>query len=284
VTVAVAPGGVDARRDAARSVRIPISQIAQRHPRLDRFEDRAQRVSDQRIRRQGDGFEIDEDAVAMATMVRAKGGGSLRTMNGAQWFENGWHRSRKAGHLLHWEGETALWQLLRLDTDGDAEAISSESVGFEWVLNGSMRRYTVDVEVVDPSGRRTLLEVKRTERDLDDPEYRLALAYVRETCRRCGIDFRIVYRDEIFSSLVHRRNACLFASRGFVAVEERHMSVLGDHRRATGGETEYGALAEALEPGHPVAGKAVVQGMLVRRLLRMDLTLRLDDASPLTID
>ena len=125
--------------------------------------------------------------------------------------------------------------------------------------------------------------MKRADRDLDDPEYRLKLAYVREVCRRCGMGFRVEFRDEIFRSIEHRRNAGLFASRGFVRFDGRHRAVLADQRRATGGETAYGVLAGQLEPGHPVAGKAVVQAMLVHRLVRMDLTASLHDGSPVTI-
>lgn len=264
-------------------VRIPISQLAIRTPRLDHLKDPRQVVTDRRIRRRGDAFELDEEAVSMCTMIRAERGGALRTFNGGLWHENGWHMSRKAGRLLHWEGETALWQLLASDTDDRVAKLNTESVAFEVVLDGQIRWYTIDVEQIDPSGRITLLEMKRTDRDLDDPDYRLKLAYVREVCRRCGIAFRVVFRDEIFRSLVHRRNVSLFASRGFVRLDEHHLHVLADHRRSTGGDTTYGELAEALVPGHAASGRALVQGMLVRRLLRMDLTVRLHDASPVNI-
>lgn len=264
-------------------IRIPISQLAIRNPRLDHFEDPAQVITDRRISRKDDVFELDEESVSMCTMIRAEGGGALHTFNGGLWHENGWHTSRKAGRLLHWEGETTLWQLLASETDDRVARLNTESVAFEGVLGGRIRRYTIDIEQIDPSGRITLLEMKRTDRDLDDPEYRLKLAYVREVCRRCGITFRIVFRDEIFRSLVHRRNVSLFASRGFVRLEKHHFHVLADHRRNTGGETTYGELAEALVPGHAASGRALVQSMLVRRLLRIDLTIRLHDASPVTI-
>lgn len=269
---------------AKRVVRIPTSQLAIRAPGLDHFESPGQVISDRRIRRKDDRFEVDDETVSMCTMVRAEGAGPLRTFNGGLWHENGWHTSRKAGHLLHWEGETALWQLLKSDTDADVAKLDAESVSFEFVHQGRAFSYTCDIEQTDPEGHVTLLEMKRTDRDLDDPEYRLKLAYVREVCRRCGIAFRVVFRNEIFRGLVHRRNVSLFASRGFVTIGDHELGVLADHRRRTGGYTTYGELAEALVPGHAAAGRALVQSMLVRRLLRMDLTIRLHDASPLTID
>lgn len=265
------------------TVRIPTSQIAIRAPRLNHFEDSAQIVTAQRIRRPGDDFEIDEEAVSMCTMIRAEGGGPLRTFNGGLWHENGWHTSRKAGRLLHWEGETALWQLIASEVDDDVAKICTESVAFEFALGGRPVSYTIDIEQTDAAGNKTLLEMKRTDRDLDDPEYRLKLAYVREVCRRCGITFRVVFSDEIFRSLVHRRNASLFASRCLVHIDDHHLNVLADHRRLTDGTTTYGELAEALEPGHAATGRAIVQGMLVRRLVRMDLTERLHDLSATNI-
>lgn len=268
---------------AKRVVRIPMSQLAIQAPRLDHFEDPGQVVSDRRIRRKDDRFEVDDETVSMCTMVRAEGGGPLRTFNGGLWHENGWHTSRKAGHLLHWEGETALWQLLQSDTDADVAKLDAESVSFEFVHRGRRFSYTIDVEQTDPAGHVTLLEMKRTDRDLDDPNYRLKLAYVREVCRRCGITFRVVFRNEIFRSPVHRRNVSWFASRGFVRIDDRDLAALADHRRGSGGKTTYGELVDALAPGHAAAGAALVQGMLVRRLLHMDLTVRLHDASPVVI-
>ncbi len=273
----------DRAAPARRIVRIPISQLAMRSPRLDHFEDPTRTITDRRIRRRDDVFGIDDEAVSMCTMVRAEGGGSLRTFNGGLWHENGWHASWKAGHLVHWEGETALWQLLQSETDHRVARLSSESVSFEFVHDGRDFSYTPDIEQTDPVGYVTLLEMKRGDRDLDDPEYRLKLAYVREVCRRCGIGFRVVYRDEIFRSVVHRRNVSLFASRGFVRIGDQDLATLADHRRSSGGVTTYGELAEALAPGHAAAGRALVQGMLVRRLLNMDLTSRLHDFSPITI-
>jgi hypothetical protein len=276
-------GHPDGGAGGRNQIRIPISQIAVRSPRLDHFEDLAQTVTERRIRRRDDVFGIDDETVSMCTMVRAEGGGPLRTFNGGLWHENGWHTSRKAGRLVHWEGETALWQLLQSETDHQVAKLASENVSFEFVHEGRRFSYTPDIEQTDPAGYGTLIEVKRDDRDLDDPEYRLKLAYVREVCRRCGIAFRVVFRKDIFRSPVHRRNVSLFASRGFVVIGDQDLAVLADHRRSSGGVTTYGELAQALAPGHAATGRALVQGMLVRRLLSMDLTSRLHDASPITI-
>lgn len=264
-------------------MRTPVSQLAMRKPDLKAFEDLRHAASDSRIQRVDDLDEVSEEAVAMATVVRAFDGGPLRTFSGGRSHENGWHISFKAGRMLHWEGETALFKLIECEGRPDVARINTESVGFEFVLNGMLVTYTIDIELVAPNGRVTLLEVKRTEHDLDEPDYRLRLAYVREVCRRCGIGFEVVFRADIFRSGIHRRNAALVASRGFVPFSDRHRSVLTAHRRTRRGETTYGSLAADLEPGHPVAGKAVVQAMIVSRLVDMDLTARLKDDSPVLI-
>lgn len=270
-------------RPAGPVSRVPLSQLAIRAPRLDHFEDPAAVISERRIRRHGDGIELDEDRLAMCTIVRSDAGGPLRAFNGGRAHENGWHSSWKAQRLLHWQGETALMHLLKADTDHDVVRINAESVEFEMPALGPRVSYRADAELTDATGRTIIVEVKRTERDLDDPKYRLKLAYVREVCRRCDMGFRIVFQEDLFESIVHRRNVSLFASRGFVRIEHHHRRILGDRRRSSGLQTTYGVLAEALEPGHPAAGRAVVQGMLVRRLVKMDLTSHLDDASTVTI-
>lgn len=274
------------RREGSRwgvpTNRIPVSQLVVRGPGLDAFEDPTRIPSSRRIRDLA-AETVDEEALSMCTIVRARDGGPLRTFNGGLSHENGWYCSAKARRLLHWEGETAVWFLQTCEVDHQVVDFGSEAIGFEFPLAGRLRMYTADVELVDARKRSTVVEVKRTEHDLADPEYRMVLAYVAEVCRRCGMDFRIVYRADLFRSIVHRRNVGLFASRGRVHVGASHHSALAAHRRRHGSETSYGALANAFEPGHPAAGRAVAQALLVRRRLTMDLSQRLDDESPVLI-
>jgi hypothetical protein len=263
--------------------RIGVSQEALRTPGPLIFEDPGATVSTRRLRAMSDDVPLDEDVLRMATMIRAGTGGPLRTFSGGLAHENGWYRAAKSPHLLHWEGETAFLAIVAAEVDSRVARINTESVGFELPLAGDVETYTADLELIAPDGVVTLTEIKRDEHDLDDPAYRLKLAYVREICRRCGIRFAIRYRQDLFRSARHRRNACLFASRAFADVQPFHLDRLADHRRANGASTTYAALASALEPAAPVFGAALVQGLLVARRVTMNLAATTRPWSPVTI-
>lgn len=260
----------------------PISQLLVREGALTRFEDPTVLPFAGRLRVPLAGVSIDDEELTMATMVRAEGGGPLRTFSGGLSHENGWFHSRKGGGMLGWEGETAYEMLVSAESEHSVVRVATESVQFEFVHEGRRHRYTIDVELVDEDGRLTLVEVKRAEADLDD-ELRLVLSYVAEVCRRCGIRFIVVFRAEVFRGRLHRRNAHLVYSRVFVEPSDRHLDILWSHGAATGGTTTRGDLAAALSPGSIVLGRALVDALLLGRRVRMDLAARIEDASPVLV-
>ncbi|URW75057.1 hypothetical protein M9980_10870 [Sphingomonas donggukensis] len=125
--------------------------------------------------------------------------------------------------------------------------------------------------------------MKRDERDLADPDFRLLLAMVAEILRRCDIGFGVIFRDEIFQDRIHRANAELFAARAFATVELKHLHRLENHFIGNGPISTLGALAEALEPTSTNAGRALVQALTIRRRVEIDLTQRIGPHTPLTI-
>lgn len=262
---------------------VAVSQIAVRGPTLDVLEDRRFAPRGSRIRPFDGTVEESDQLVAMATMIRAPDGAPLRLRAAILAHEHGTYASPKAQHPLVWEGEAQQEALIGADVDFDAVEVSTESVEFEMVADGAKTSYTVDVAIRTADGRERFVEIKRDERDLEDPGYRLKLARVAEICRRCDIDFRVVLRSEIFRSDRHRRNAALVASRGFATIGADHLRRLDRHRRATGGESTLGELAKALEPASVVLGEALVHALIVRRRVRMDLAQRLLPSAPLLI-
>jgi hypothetical protein len=125
--------------------------------------------------------------------------------------------------------------------------------------------------------------VKRNERDLVDPRLRRNIAFSSEVLRRCGIDYDLVFENEIFRSRRHRRNVELFVSRGFVDVSRAQRDKLSDHAARRGVESSYGELTELVSPRNPLLGAAVVQGLVVRRRIAIDLTQRITADTPVTI-
>ncbi|TCQ05726.1 TnsA endonuclease N-terminal domain-containing protein [Sphingomonas sp. PP-CC-3A-396] len=216
-------------------------------------------------------------------MIRADDGGALRTFNGGLAHENGWYTSRKAGRVLHWQGAAQYDFLTRAEVEFAVVRVASESVRFEFTRRGKKQVYTIDVELVAPDGTVTLIEIKRDQRDLADPEYRAKLTAVHEICDEHGIRFKVILRHQIWDSLVHRRNAMLFCSRRFVTILPEHLERLEAHERQVGTGATFGSTAKAIAPNCPRTGEALIQALTVARRIEIDLTCSLLDTTPVTI-
>lgn len=227
--------------------------------------------------------EAGDELVTMGHMYVTAHGGSLRTFTGNLTHENGWWGSYKRQRLQYWEGMTQRSYLMRCEVDPEVEWAQSEHRRFEFPLDGRMRRYTCDVEVRKVDGSTEIIELKRDDRDLNDEDYRLTLSGVAEICRRCGWSFNIVLAGEVFETPEHEENVELFQSRRFARVGPEHMRRLDSFALRHGHESTYGDLAALLEPTFPPAGMAVLQALMVRRRIHMDLTKPLYHETPVRI-
>ncbi len=282
----IGPNPITPDRDAERSspVRIPVSQIATRGVALRAFHDPAFHPSRTRIRPLDGPVDVESDRlVSMATMIRHPDGEPLRLRGVVLAHEHGRFASWKARRSLVWEGEACMEALIAGEVEHDVVDVWTESTAFDLVVEGKPHWYTVDIEQKLANGRTRLIEIKRDERDLEDPTYRLTLAAVAEICRRCDIDFGVVLRDEIYRSRRHRRNAALVSSHSWTTVGPEHERRLDAHARLTRRETTLSQLAAALEPARPLIGNAIVHALAVRRRVRLDLAGRLGPLTPLAI-
>jgi hypothetical protein len=214
----------------------------------------------------------------MAQMTIAEHGGSLRTFNGKQAHENGWLPLSKGQRMMHYEGSAQESYLLRTECDPDVEFAISESRTLR-ATHPIAFEYTNDVEERMTNGRTLITEIKSDERQLQDPDYAMKLEIVEEIYRRIDIDFQIVLAEDIFENRHHRENVELFSSRRFVHIDRIHIRRLEAHAMKTGGQSTYGDIAEALVPGNRVQGKALVQGLLIRRRVTIDLTQLIHDGT-----
>lgn len=216
-------------------------------------------------------------------IVRAEGGRALRTFHGGLTHENGYFASKKAGQLLHFEGAAQRDFLIRAEVEPGVLSMASEAVRFEFSGPGGKEIYTADVELIAPDGTITIIEIKRDRRDLSDPAYRDKLARVKQICDEYGMRFRVIFKDQIWLSIVHRRNVTLFASRAFTSIRPEHRHRLEKHRSDSGGVSTFGELVGAIEPENPRYGEAIVQALTVARQVKIDLTKPLFDATEITI-
>jgi hypothetical protein len=254
-----------------------------RHEIMTMLRDPAVTPDRTRVRPLANMPEAGDELISMGDVYVASHGGSLRTFTGNLAHENGWWPSYKRGRLQHWEGMTQRAYLLRCEVDPKVQWAQSEARRFEFTLAGKRRRYTCDVEVQRVDGSKKIIENKRDDRDLRDEDYRITLAGVAEICRRCGWTFEIVLAREIFSSDVHEDNVELFQSRRFAHVGPQHMRRLHNLLLKKGPESTYGELSEILEPDFPTGGAAVLQALVVRRQVHIDLEQHLFHETPVQI-
>ena len=220
-----------------------------------------------------------EDLIEMARIRVNPSGIPVRTFSGGLTHQNGWFSSAKARVLLHWEGIAAKNLILLHECRTETIRFLSEPMTF---LLPAKEQYTPDLLIHHQNGQVEVVEVKSRQRSLWDEDYRRKLGTTAEICRRVGWSFSIVLGDEIFANREHEKNCRLFSDRRFTRVEPEQVSAL--HRLATVEPfMSYGELARAMKPDSMPKGKAVVQALLARRLVDIDLTAWINDATPVRI-
>lgn len=252
----------------------------------DDFVDPTLVPSADRVRSLIGGHDYDFGLVPRARMVRARDGaphGALRAFAGNMSHENGLVASFKTGRMLSWQGESHYHAVIKAETSHDVIAVATESVRFEWVDHGVRHKYTVDLELIPEKGPTRLIEVKRDERDLQDPALCRSLAIVAEICRCSAVQFDIVFGRDVFVSDVHRGQAAKFASQAQVLPTGEDVRAFLAHAKETGGTSTFKGLSRALRPDCERMGNALVRSMTVRRLVEIDLTARVRDDTPVIL-
>lgn len=222
------------------------------------------------------------ELTSMGSTFMAEGGGSLRTFSGGLAHECGWWPGWKAARLQHWEGIAALHFIIEAETNPDVAWLQSEGIAFHFYLAPKWYDYTADA-VMDVNGVRHVIEIKRSDADLADAEYRMKLAAVAEICRRCNWVFRVVFAAEIYLNRLHRQNCRLFADRRFVHVDRRRIDALETFAMHNGPFASYGDLAGVLAPGAVPVGEAIIQALTIRGRLEIDLTSQIYHRTPVRI-
>lgn len=217
---------------------------------------------------------VGEEALAAATIIRVENGLSLETPFGGLAFESGGFVSMRSGHMQHFRGEAHLDMLRLLEVTPAAGRIFSESLMIRWFHEGEHHEYLADYHwEFAPGVIGGVGEIKRDVHDLDDARYMRKLSQLAELLRMCGIAFRLTFEHEIFKNRLHRRNVKRFCMRRFTQVSRSHSDRLRNFKTKQGQMTTFGRLAEVIDPW-PVRGEAVIQALLIRDRVALDLTRR----------
>jgi len=198
--------------------------------------------------------------------------------------------STKTGTMQLGEGKGEQWL-------ANFNEVSAEVVDYEchpWEIHvtrdGRVQRYRPDAvrQLVD--GTIELIEAKRDENDLGDPEYRELLAVVAEVARLCGWVFQVLHLDDICGpkpfgnprALPERlRNVdALFGNRTLEL--DRHENRIAGRTVARGEPLVWRELRDQLAPSDPLQGDAVIERLLAGGLLHTDLDVRFTPRTVLT--
>lgn len=232
-----------------------------------------------RVQRLIEEADLDDEVVSMGKFDISGDGRSLRTFNGKKASEVAIMNCAKSHHMLHVEGATAEKFVISQQVAHETLAIATEAMIVSW--NGG--RHLPDVLLYREQGGFVVREIKRDENDLRNPRLRHNIAIASEILRRAGIDYSIVYRREIFANIRHRKNAHLFASRGFAHVSRRQLDALDDRLASRGSEATWGEIVELLDPIDRIGAVASAQALVVRRRIEIDLTRRVHDRLPIIL-
>lgn len=226
-----------------------------------------------RVRRIVEEEQPDDDLVAMGSIEIATAGTSIRTFSGKRASEVALMPCPKSHRLLHVEGATAESYVVSQQVEHSTVAIKTE--GMRVRFDGG--RHDPDVILHRADGTLAVREIKRSEDDLRDPRLRRNIAAAAEILRRSGIDYALVFRAEIFAHSRHRRQAHLFASRGFAHVSRRQLDALDDRAASGGPHATWGELVALLGRRDRIGAVASAQALVVRRRVEIDLTQRVHD-------
>ena len=245
--------------------------------------DDARRPSPRRLRRVVDQWLPLGQSSLIGKIIVLKHGGHQRPV-----IHRGSKHSRfrflacKTGTTQLTEGKGEA--LLAATNEVDADVVDYQCHPFEILImrNGRLERYRPDCVRQFRDGTIELIEVKRDDGDLDDPEYREKLATVADLARICGWRFRVMHYAEIAGASLHSHSRALtprilnvdalFGSRSMELTS--HENRIAGRAVSSGGAVEWGHLRDRLSASDPLRGDAAIERLLAGGLLWTDLDLR----------
>jgi hypothetical protein len=209
-----------------------------------------------------------------ATVVLAPDGAAIRSvLTGRRVMVTGFYNSRKAGRALPYEGMNELALLKHCEVDTSVIDYRSQPFRFEFVIEGAKRIYIADCVRLLDDGTVEVIEAKGRLRQLLAPDYAEKLDAVRDACVKLGWRFRVLSQKQLFEPHQVYANVDRIQSRRMVRFDQIDAYRAIEHVERLGGQTTLGSLADVVAAGP--RGLAISQAMMVRRLVKIDLSARL---------
>lgn len=214
----------------------------------------------------------DSPTGAVAKLLVPENGSAIRPIiAGTRKHATGAYPSFKTRRTQYWEGVAERALIHEAETYPQIVCYQMNGYTLEFPFNGKTVRYTPDQVREYADGYIEFIEAKSSQRGFSDDGYNRMLLHVEAILAARGRGFRRVTGHEIFVSALHRDNVGITQSRRFVTVKPDHLDVLEKLRAANAFVVACGELARHFEPDQPLYGMAVVQALMVRRHLHIDL-------------
>lgn len=218
-----------------------------------------------------------ESLSASATLVTTLCGAPIRTIvTGRRVITTGVYASRKAGRPLPYESMNELAFFMHCEVDTEVADYRAQPFRLEFVIEGRKRTYIVDCVRLMANGGIEVVEVKSDPRALQDPDYAEKLQAVRTICEQVGWRFRLVFMKALTERPPLHRNVTDIQSRRMTDYTGADVFRVVEFVRRSG-EVALGELAQHL--GARALGFAKLKAMMVGRIVRIDLTQPIGDAS-----
>ncbi len=222
-----------------------------------------------------------DSLAASATLVTTPCGAPIRTIvTGRRVITTGVYASRKAGRPQPYESMNERAFFMHCEVDTDVIDYRAQPFRLEFVLDGRKRTYIADCVRVLASGDFELVEIKSAPSSVHDPDYRQKLEAVREICSQVGWRFRLIFKKALTEPAAFYHNIVDVQSWRMTEYSDkdvfRIVEAVGRRPGATLGDViqVFGSRAEGL---------AKLKAMMVGRIVRLDLTEEIGDATPVCL-
>lgn len=228
------------------------------------------------------GDPLSWDALsATATLVTTPDGSPIRTIvTGRRPITTGTYASRKAGRPLPYESMIECVFFMHSEVDTTVVDYRAQPFRLEFVIGGRKRAYIVDCLRLLADETIEIVEIKGDRRALRDPDYAVKLEAVRVICERLGWRFRVVFKSALLKPKHVYENVVEVQSWSFTAFGQADEFIVTDALRRRPSMT-LGSLGVAL--GNRLLGIAKLKAMMVKRIVKIDLSSPLSFESPVEL-
>lgn len=222
-----------------------------------------------------------ESLSASATLVATPCGAPIRTIvTGRRVITTGVYASRKAGRPQPYESMNERAFFMHYEVDTEVLDYRAQPFRLEFVLEGRKRTYIIDCVRLMADGSIEVVEVKSDPRALHVADYADKLHAVREICAEVGWRFRLVFKKALMEPTAFHRNVMDIQSWRMTEYTNADVFRIVEALQSTGSAV-LGELVEHFA-SRPL-GFAKLKAMMVGRIVTIDLTQQIGDATPVAL-